>query len=241
MIDIGLINNAERKLSEKFKILDDIAIYNQEKVLNAFQKNKIALRHFVGTTGYGYGDEGKEILNNVFADVFGAESAICSPNIVSGTHAISLALYGVLRPNDTVLSITGAPYDTLNEVLYKKGSGALVDYGISFNSLPLKNDEIDFESVKKHLQTNMPTMIYMQRSRGYSWRNALSIEQIKNTIDFLRNNGFNGIIMLDNCYGEFIEKQEPTDVGVNLMAGSLIKNPGGGIAPTGGYVCGDSR
>ena len=241
MIDIGLINNAERKLSEKFKILDDIAIYNQEKVLNAFQKNKIALRHFVGTTGYGYGDEGKEILNNVFADVFGAESAICSPNIVSGTHAISLALYGVLRPNDTVLSITGAPYDTLNEVLYKKGSGALVDYGISFNSLPLKNDEIDFESVKKHLQTNMPTMIYMQRSRGYSWRNALSIEQIKNTIDFLRNNGFNGIIMLDNCYGEFIEKQEPTDVGVNLMAGSLIKNPGGGIAPTGGYVCGDKN
>lgn len=241
MIDINLINDAEQKLSEQFKILEDVALFNQEKVLNAFQKNKIALRHFVGTTGYGYGDEGKETLNNVLADVFGAESAICSPNIVSGTHAISLALYGVLRPNDRVLSITGEPYDTLNEVLYKKGSGALIDYGITFNSIPLKNDEIDYDVVKNYLQNDMPTMIYLQRSRGYSWRNALSIEQIKNAVDFLRNNGFNGIIMLDNCYGEFIEKQEPTDVGVNLMAGSLIKNPGGGIAPTGGYVCGDKN
>ena len=241
MIDINLINDAEKKLSEQFKILEDVALFNQEKVLNAFQKNKIALRHFVGTTGYGYGDEGKETLNNVLADVFGAESAICSPNIVSGTHAISLALYGVLRPNDRVLSITGEPYDTLNDVLYKKGSGALIDYGITFNSIPLKNDQIDYEVVKNYLQNDMPTMIYLQRSRGYSWRNALSIEQIKNAVDFLRNNGFNGIIMLDNCYGEFIEKQEPTDVGVNLMAGSLIKNPGGGIAPTGGYVCGDKN
>ena len=133
MIDINTINLAEEKLQEKFKILEDIALFNQEKVLKAFQKNKIALRHFTGTTGYGYGDEGKETLNALFADIFGAESAICSPNIVSGTHALSLALYGVLRPNDTALSITGAPYDTLNDVLFGKGTGSLEDYGIKFD------------------------------------------------------------------------------------------------------------
>ncbi len=242
MIDVNVINQAERKLQDKFSILEDIALFNQEKVLNAFKKNKIALRHFVGTTGYGYGDEGRETLNQVFADVFGSEAAICSPNIVSGTHAISLALYGVLRPSDRVLSITGTPYDTLTDVLYGKGTGSLEDYNISFDSIPLKDDKIDYESLKEHLGNNvMPKMIYLQRSRGYSWRNALSIDDIENAVIFLRSNGFDGIIMLDNCYGEFIEKKEPTDVGVNLMAGSLIKNPGGGIAPTGGYVAGDKK
>ncbi len=242
MIDLKIINDAEKRLADKFSILEDISLFNQEKVLNAFKKNKIALRHFVGTTGYGYGDEGKDVLNLVFADVFGAESAICSPNIVSGTHALSLALYGVLRPNDAVLSITGAPYDTLHDVLYGKGTGSLEDYNISFTSIELKQDKIDYPSVKEYLEKNkMPKMVYLQRSRGYSWRNALSISEIKEAVDFLKHNGFNGIIMLDNCYGEFIEKQEPTEVGVNLMAGSLIKNPGGGIAPTGGYVVGDKN
>ncbi len=242
MIDVKLINNAEEKLKDSFLTLEDIALFNQEKVLKAFKKNKIALRHFTGTTGYGYGDEGKETLNSVFADVFGAESAVCSPNIVSGTHAISLALYGVLRPSDKVLSITGEPYDTLNEVLYGQGTGSLEDYGILFNSIPLKDDKIDYEKVKEYLLNNADIkMVYLQRSRGYSWRNALSIDDIKEAVDFLRENGFNGCIMLDNCYGEFIEKREPTEVGVNLMAGSLIKNPGGGIAPTGGYVVGDKK
>lgn len=240
MIDVNLINQCEIKLKEKFLELEEIALFNQEKVLNAFKKNKVALRHFVGTTGYGYGDEGKEVLNTLFADIFGAESAICTPNIVSGTHAISLALYGVLRPNDLALSITGEPYDTLNDVLYGKSNGSLEEYGIQFDNIPLKDDKIDFDGIKKYFSTNkMPKMVYMQRSRGYAWRKALSISEIEEAVNFLRANGFNGCIMLDNCYGEFIEKKEPTEVGVNIMAGSMIKNPGGGIAPTGGYVVGD--
>ena len=240
MIDVNLINQCEIKLKEKFLELEESALFNQEKVLNAFKKNKVALRHFVGTTGYGYGDEGKEVLNTLFADIFGAESAICTPNIVSGTHAISLALYGVLRPNDLALSITGEPYDTLNDVLYGKSNGSLEEYGIQFDNIQLKDDKIDFDGIKKYFSTNkMPKMVYMQRSRGYAWRKALSISEIEEAVNFLRANGFNGCIMLDNCYGEFIEKKEPTEVGVNIMAGSMIKNPGGGIAPTGGYVVGD--
>ena len=241
MIDITLINKCEKELSQYFSVLEDVALFNQEKVLKAFQKNKIALRHFSGTTGYGYGDEGRDTLNTLFADVFGAESAICSPSIVSGTHALSLALYGVLRPNDVAVSITGEPYDTLHDVLYGTGNGSLQDYGIDFKSIPLKEDKIDFKEVKKCLDNNKIKMVYLQRSRGYSWRKALSIAEIKEVVDFLKNNGFNGCIMLDNCYGEFIERQEPTEVGVNLIAGSMIKNPGGGLAPTGGYIAGDKN
>lgn len=242
MIDTKIINKCELELTSKFNFFEDVALFNQEKVLNAFKKNQIALRHFVGTTGYGYGDEGRETLNKVLANVFGAEQSICSPNIVSGTHALSLCLYGVLRPNDKVLSITGEPYDTLHDVIYGNGDGSLADFGIKFESVALNNDNIDFSAIEKYIQTNgFPAMIYMQRSRGYEWRNALSIEEISNAVDFLKKLGFNGCTMLDNCYGEFIEKKEPTEVGVNLMAGSMIKNIGGGIAPTGGYVAGDSK
>ena len=242
MIDTKIINKCELELTSQFNFFEDVALFNQEKVLNAFKKNQIALRHFVGTTGYGYGDEGRETLNKVLANVFGAEQSICSPNIVSGTHALSLCLYGVLRPNDKVLSITGEPYDTLHDVIYGNGNGSLADFGIKFESVALNNDNIDFSAIEKYIQTNgFPAMIYMQRSRGYEWRNALSIEEISNAVDFLKELGFNGCTMLDNCYGEFIEKKEPTEVGVNLMAGSMIKNIGGGIAPTGGYVAGDSK
>ncbi len=241
MIDITLIEKSERKLQKQFDILEDIALFNQEKVLNAFKKNQIALRHFTGTTGYGYGDEGRDTLNKLFADVFCAEQAICSPTIVSGTHALSLCLYGVLRPSDTVLSITGEPYDTLSDVIRGAGNGSLRDYGIKFESISLINGDIDYKQLKKYLLNNSPKMIYIQRSRGYEWRDALSIAKIKKAVDFTREQGFSGCIMLDNCYGEFIEKQEPTEVGISLMAGSMIKNPGGGIAPTGGYVAGESK
>ncbi len=242
MIDINLIEKCEKKISDKFKILEDVALFNQEKVLNAFKKNQIALRHFTGTTGYGYGDEGRDTLNKLFADVFKAEKAICSPTIVSGTHALSLCLYGVLRPNDTVLSVTGEPYDTLSDVIRGKNNGSLLDFDIKFNSISLINGEIDFNGIEKYfLKNKRPKMIYIQRSRGYEWRDALSITVIKSIVDFVKKLGFDGCIMLDNCYGEFIEKNEPTEVGVNLMAGSMIKNPGGGIAPTGGYVAGDNK
>lgn len=236
-----IIQKCEKNLKKQFEILEDIALDNQEKVLKAFQKNQIALRHFSGSSGYGYGDEGRDKLNQLFADIFGAEMAICSPNIVSGTHAISLALYGVLRPNNKVLAISGTPYDTLLDVIYKEGVGSLKDYGVTFDCIPLKNDKIDYYSVEKAINENMPDMIYIQRSRGYELRDPICISEIKKAVEFVRNLGFNGCIFVDNCYGEFVEKLEPTDVGASVIAGSLIKNPGGGIAFTGGYVAGDAK
>ena len=175
------------------------------------------------------------------ADIFKAEDAVCSPTIASGTHALALCLFGVLRPNDKVLSVTGAPYDTLEDVIKGKGTGSLEDFGVSFDSIALKDGKIDKESIKKYFALNTPKMIYLQRSRGYEWRNALSIDEIKEIVDFVKELGFNGCIMLDNCYGAFIEKREAIEVGVNLLAGSMIKNLGGGIAPTGGYIVGDKK
>lgn len=239
MIDLNLIEQCELELKDKFKYHENIALYNQEKVLNAFKEQRLALRHFAPTSGYGYGDEGREALNNVFAHIFKAEKAICSPNIVSGTHALSLALFGVLMPNDKALCITGTPYDTLQEVIYGKGNGSLADYGVKFTSIELKENKIDKESIKLYFKNNgCPKMIYMQRSRGYAWRDAMSISDIKEAVEFIKSLGFDGCFMLDNCYGEFLDKQEATEVGVSLMAGSMIKNPGGGIAPTGGYIVG---
>lgn len=239
MIDEKLIEECEKSLSDKFDKLEKISLFNTEKVLNAFKKNKIALRHFNPTTGYGYDDEGRDTLNRVFADVFGAEKAVASPNIVSGTHAISLGYFAVLRPGDTFLSITGKPYDTLREVIEGEGIGSLKDYGVKFDCIDLKDAAFDKTAIKNYLKTNKPKMISMQRSRGYEWRNALTVTEIDEIVTFLRENGFDGIIYLDNCYGEFIEEKEPTEVGINLVAGSLIKNVGGGLAPTGGYLAGD--
>lgn len=242
MIDIKLIEKCEQKLADKFKYFEDIALYNQEKVLNAFKDNKLALRHFVGTSGYGYGDEGRDALNNVFASIFKTEQAICSPNIVSGTHALSLCLFGVLMPNDKALCITGTPYDTLQDVIYGENNGSLKDYGIEFTCIDLVDNKINKKAIKEYFEKNgSPKMIYMQRSRGYAWRDAMSINDIEDAVDFVKSLGFDGCIMLDNCYGEFLDKKEATEVGVTLMAGSMIKNPGGGIAPTGGYVVGLSK
>ncbi len=242
MIDNKIIEKCEISLADKFKKLEEIALFNQEKVLNAFKKNQIALRHFVGTSGYGYGDEGRDALNRLFADVFCAEQAICTPNIVSGTHALSLCLFATTKPGDTILSVCGEPYDTLHDVIYGEGNGSLKDYGVSFNSIPLLKGEFDTQKIAEYFRCKgYPKMLYLQRSRGYEWRNALTISQIEVFVKFVRNDGFKGLIMLDNCYGEFIEKREAIEVGVNLLAGSMIKNIGGGIAPTGGYVVGDKQ
>ncbi len=242
MIDLKLIEQCEESLQPLFKKLEDISLFNQEKVLNSFKKNKIALRHFSGTSGYGYGDEGRDTLNFLVADIFKAEKAIFSPNIVSGTHALSLCLYGVLRAGDTMLSICGQPYDTLKEVISGKNNGSLEDYGIKYQSISLNHGLFDKPEIAKALQEDCSVkMIYIQRSRGYEWRNALSISDIEDIVLFVRSLGFEGCIMLDNCYGEFVEKREATEVGVNLLAGSMIKNIGGGIAPTGGYIAGDAK
>ncbi|MBE5757214.1 MAG: hypothetical protein E7342_05390 [Clostridiales bacterium] len=241
MIDFNLIKKCEKELQANFELLEDISLYNQEKVLNAFQNNRLALRHFTQTTGYGYGDEGRDTLNAVFAEVFKAEMAIVSPSIVSGTHALSLALFGILRPNDLFVSITGEPYDTLNDVIRGEGNGSLKDFSISFDVIPLKDNHIDKTAIKEYLSLKKPKMVYLQRSRGYDWRNAFTINEIEDIVNFVREIGFDGCIMLDNCYGEFVEKKEPIEVGVNVIAGSMIKNIGGGIAPTGGYVIGDKK
>ncbi len=235
------IKRCEKKLENLFNDIEDVALYNQEKVLNAFQKNRIALRHFSGTTGYGNDDEGRDALNAVMADIFKSESAICSPLISSGTHMLSVCLFGILRPGDVAVSITGTPYDTLQDVIEGNGNGSLKDFGIHFDYVPLKDGKVDVDAVKSYLHTHKPTMVYMQRSRGYAWRKSLSVDEIGELVKTVRSCGFNGCIMLDNCYGEFVEKKEGTEVGVNILAGSMIKNPGGGIAQTGGYVCGDKK
>ncbi len=236
---LEIIEKAENIAEPLFKVIDgDIALYNQRKVLNAFREHRVAVRHFTQTTGYGYDDVGRDTLANVFATVFGAESAIVSPNIVSGTHALTITLFGLLRPNDTLLCITGAPYDTLKEVINGENIGSLKDFGVKYAEIGLKDGIIDLESVQNYLNTNTPKVIMITRSRGYDWRDALSIDDIAKTVDFIRKIDKKAIIMVDNCYGEFIEKLEPTQVGVDICAGSLIKNAGGGIAPTGGYVVG---
>lgn len=239
---IDIINECEKELSQSFKTVENIALSNQEKVLNAFQNNRIALRHFAPTSGYGYDDIGRDTLCALFADVFHTEKAIVSPLIANGTHALTLALFGVLRPNDTLLYISGTPYDTLENVIGGKDIGSLKDFGISFAQTELKDDgSFDKEAISKAINEHNPKMIAIQRSRGYSWRNALKMSEFEDIISFVKNIKPDVAIMVDNCYGEFVDVIEPSDVGADIVVGSLIKNPGGGLAPTGGYIAGKEK
>lgn len=233
----NLIKNAQLKLKKAFEEVDEIATYNQMKVLEAFQQNNIGQRHFSQTNGYGYDDIGRDALCKLFAQVFGGESAIVSPLIVSGTHALTLALYGVLRPNDEMIAITGSPYDTLKEVIVGEGNGSLKDFGINYKQIELKDGNIDIEKTAEAI-SDKTKLIFIGRSRGYEWRNALTVEDISKVVGKIKEIKSDICVMVDNCYGEFIQKIEPTQVGADIIVGSLIKNPGGGIAPTGGYICG---
>ena len=236
------IASAERALAPKFAAIDEIAYYNQDKVLHAFKEERIALRHFAPSTGYGYGDEGRDALGKVYARAFGAERAIVSPTLLSGTHTLTVALFGVLRPGDKVLCISGTPYDTLRGVIWGEGNGSLADFGISFETLALDvGGKMDLAAVEKALASQEYRMVYIQRSRGYELRDSFTIEEIEVACARARGCGFRGCIFVDNCYGEFAEKREPTDVGADLSAGSLIKNPGGGLTPTGGYIAGKAK
>ena len=233
------IARAEETLREKFAAIDAIALRNQEKVLNAFKEERIALRHFAPSTGYGYGDEGREVLGKVYARAFGAERAVVSPALLSGTHALTVALFGVLRPSDEVLCISGMPYDTLRGVIWGEGNGSLKDFGISFDVVPLdENGKIDLSAVREMLARKSYKMVYLQRSRGYELRDSFTVQEIGAACAAVRESGFAGCIFVDNCYGEFVEEREPSEVGADLIVGSLIKNPGGGLAPTGGYIVG---
>lgn len=237
------INFCEDKLKDKFKTVDDISYFNQVKVLNAFKECRVALRHFNGTTGYGYDDEGRDCLGKLYAKVFGTESGIVSPHLLSGTHALTVALFGLLRPGDTLFCISGIPYDTIRGVIFGSGNGSLKDFGINFECVNLLNDKFNFEEIKRKycLIKNEVKVVYIQRSRGYELRDAFSVDEIGEACKFLRKLGFDGCIFVDNCYGEFVEKKEPSEVGADVAVGSLIKNAGGGLAQNGGYICGKTE
>ena len=232
---------AEQKAKERFEIIDDITEYNQTKVLNAFIKNKVSEMHLGTSTGYGYGDVGRDTLDQVFADCMGAEDAIVRHSFASGTHTLTVALFGILRPGDKVLVITGRPYDTIIGVFGFEGkvSGSLADFGVEYNQVDLLPDGTpDIAAIRAELSREKYKMAYIQRSRGYSLRPSLTIDKIEQLCTVCREASPDTVIMVDNCYGEFVETKEPTEVGADIMAGSLIKNAGGGIAPTGGYIAG---
>ena len=228
-------------LKEQFAKIESITEYNQLKVLSAFIKNGVSESSFAASTGYGYDDRGREILERVMADCMGAEDAIMRHNFVSGTHTLTVALFGMLRPSDKVISITGRPYDTITGVfgIDSATDGSLREFGVKYGEVNLKPDGTpDIEAIKTVLAKEQPKMAYIQRSRGYSTRPSLRIHEIEELVKAVREVSPKSIIMVDNCYGEFVETKEPCDVGADIVAGSLIKNPGGGIASTGGYIAG---
>lgn len=244
MIEIQTIRaRVEKQIATLQNETDNIAEFNQAKVLNAFQDNKVSDFHFHPSTGYGYDDEGRDTLERVYASVFRTEAALVRPQIISGTHAISTVLFGILRPGDDLLYITGSPYDTLEEIVgvRDKGQGSLRDFQIGYQSVPLMTSgEVDFSEVANQI-TSKTKVIGIQRSRGYADRPSFTIEKIKEMIAFVKNINPAIIVFVDNCYGEFVEKIEPTEVGADIIAGSLIKNPGGGLAKTGGYIAGTEK
>ena len=232
------IENCEKKLEERFKLAEEISYFNQSKVLEAFKEYNVALRHFNGSTGYGYDDEGRDTLGKLYARAFGAEAGIASPHLLSGTHALTVALFGLLRPNDTLFCISGMPYDTIRGVIFGENNGSLKDFGVKFDYCELEADgKFDKHAIKSKFNDSVK-VVYIQRSRGYELRDAFSCGEIGEICKFVRSLGFKGCIFVDNCYGEFEEKTEPTEVGADIIVGSLIKNAGGGLAPTGGYICG---
>ncbi len=242
------IKNLSSAALEKAKLvfsgIDELTEYNQQKVLSAFIRNRVDETDFNTTTGYGYSDKGREKLDVLVADIFGAESAIIRAGaLASGTHTLAVCLYGILRPNDTMLCVTGTPYDTLHSTIglngKNKGEGTLADFGINYAQVDLtENDEIDYEKIEEKAADEKVRMVYIQRSRGYSLRHTISIDEIEKVCEIVHRVNKRAIVMVDNCYGEFTEKLEPTQVGADLIAGSLIKNAGGGIAPSGGYIAG---
>ncbi len=235
------VDEAEKQVRPVFEELDDIMAYNQYKILAAFQKNRIRDMHFAWNTGYGYDDAGRAAIERVYSDIFGTDNALVRPIIVNGTHALSITLLGILRPGDELIYCTGAPYDTLSEVIGingKNGQGCLADYGITYKQVELLPDgSIDLETLGKTI-SDKTRMVTVQRATGYGWRKAITVDQIAEWASFVKSIRPDIICMTDNCYGEFLDVKEPTEVGVDVAAGSLIKNPGGGIALTGGYVVG---
>ena len=240
-----LYEEAIKDVEDIFKVYDEIREYNQLKVLKALQEEKISESHFTNSAGYGYDDIGRDSLDKVYARIFNTESALVRPHFVNGTHALGCALMGNLRTGDTMVCISGSPYDTLHNIIGisgKENIGSLKEYGVNYKQVDLKEGKFDFEKIKEVLSSDSSIkLVHIQRSTGYGWRNSFLVSELAEVIEYVKNIREDVIVFVDNCYGEFIDTMEPTDVGADLVAGSLIKNIGGGIAPTGGYVAGKEK
>ena len=236
---IELSKKIEKDLDPIFKEVEEIEEYNSLKVLSAFQKYNLSEMHFNGTTGYGYGDIGRDTIESIFADIFKAEDSLVRTQFISGTHAISTLLFGILRPDDTLISISGKPYDTLDEVIgIVENKSSLQSYGVKYEQIELVNDDFDYKAIEERVKKGNIKLIEIQRSRGYSTRKTIDLEKVEKVIKLIKDIDKNVIIMIDNCYCEFVTKKEPIEVGADVVVGSLIKNLGGGIAPNGGYIAG---
>lgn len=236
-----IIIKSENELKEQFSIIDDICEYNSDKVLSAFQNNQVSEIHFNETTGYGYGDLGREVIEKIYADIFHTEDALVRGQFISASHALTVTLFGLLRPNDIMLSISGKPYDTLDSVIgLTENNSSLKSFGIKYEQIDLIDNDFDYERIQERLSNTKSKikLIEIQRSRGYSLRESISLEKIEKVIKAIRKVDSSVIIMIDNCYGELTNKIEPSDLGADILVGSLIKNLGGGIAPNGAYVVG---
>ena len=239
---IKLVNDSEKELDEEFKKIDEICEYNSLKVLNAFWNNKLSEAHFSQTTGYGYDDIGRDVIEKIYAEIFGAEDALVRSQFISGSHALTVALFAYLRPGDTMLSISGLPYDTLHEVIgIVPNDSSLKSFGVNYEQIDLINDDFDYEKIEERLNKSKIKLIEIQRSKGYSTRKSISNSKIKKVVDLIRNYDKDVIIMVDNCYCEFVDKVSPIEMGADIIVGSLIKNLGGGIAPNGAYIAGKKR
>ena len=239
VIELG--KKAEENVIESFAKINETAEFNQVKVMRAFSNHRVSEAHLGISTGYGYDDLGRDTLEKIYADVFGTEAALVRHSIVSGTHAICSCLFGILRPGDVLVSATGAPYDTLEEIIGIRGTGngSLKEWGIDYIEVALTPDgKIDKEALLQVLKNKKVKMVELQRSKGYAWRESFTVEELADAIGFIKSVRADVVVMVDNCYGEFVQKQEPTNVGADIIAGSLIKNPGGGLALTGGYLAG---
>lgn len=239
---IKLVNDSEKELDKEFKKIDEICEYNSLKVLNAFWNNKLSEAHFSQTTGYGYDDIGRDVIEKIYAEIFDAEDALVRSQFISGSHALTVALFAYLRPGDTMLSISGLPYDTLHEVIgIVPNDSSLKSFGVNYEQIDLVNDDFDYEKIEERLNKSKIKLIEIQRSKGYSTRKSISNSKIKKVVDLIRKYDKDVIIMVDNCYCEFVDKVSPIEMGADIIVGSLIKNLGGGIAPNGAYIVGKKR
>ena len=236
---LNLVNECEKELKEEYDKIDEICFYNSKRVLEAFNKNNVNERDFISTTGYGYNDIGRDKIESVFKDILHAEDALVRSQFISGSHALTVCFFALLRPNDLLLSISGTPYDTLHEVIgIKDNNSSLKSFGVKYDEIDLLNGDFDYEKIEKYLLNNKVKVIEIQRSKGYSTRKSISIKKIEKVVNFIKKINKDIIVMIDNCYCEFVSKEEILDSNVDIIVGSLIKNMGGGIAPNGAYIAG---